>query len=332
MTQKYLHLAGFALVLSLSGCWDAPSDPTESGDRKSAETDVDGQGGTSALGGAASGGKTQTDAALGGATERMTTTAGDASGGVGTQPGGASASSKLTEAGGSSQTHVVVQTGGNAQTLSSTEIQAQGGNLATGGSRSSGSASGGVEPTGGTTSVASTAQAGAGGNSGVIESICLDGSGAPVPYDYSFGLMGEYAFALSMSCEVGGYVLPLVMADPEQLSQVNAFVAEATDWYRAQVLNCSDSTTQLGADDYGLLPVSPNSELSGADCDASLALFLTIIDRHDSQPDAVSASTKDKIKHRINSIKARAVRNGTGGLTKMLTEPDCIPSEPANGG
>lgn len=179
--------------------------------------------------------------------------------------------------------------------------------------------------TGGATSTVETTQAGAGGTTEVLESICEDESGATVPYDYSFGLMGEYAFELSTNCDIGGYMTPLVQADPEMLTKVDAFVAEATDWYRAEVLNCADATTLLGDDAYGLLPVSQSNDLSEADFDASMAIFLMVIDRHDALPDAVSSTKKAKIKDRIKSVKTRAVHNTAVGLTKTLSEPDCIP-------
>jgi hypothetical protein len=160
----------------------------------------------------------------------------------------------------------------------------------------------------------------------VIESLCFDEAGAAVPYDYSIGIMGEYAYELSMNCDVGGYLMPLIMADPDQLSEVNAFVADATDWYRADILNCANATTQLDQNSYGLLPVSQSSDLSGDDFDASLTLFGVVLDRHDGQLDGVSADMKDKIKNRIKSVKARAVQSPAVGLTKTLTEPDCVPA------
>jgi hypothetical protein len=166
----------------------------------------------------------------------------------------------------------------------------------------------------------------------VEESICVDDSGAPVPYDFSFGIASEYAFELSMSCDVGGYLMPLVLADPEQLSKVNEFVLAATDWYRADILDCPDESSSLGKDSYGLLPASESADLSGADLDASMALFMTVVDRHDGQPDAVSATKKDKIKKRIKSLKTRAVHNNAAGLTKTLPETECVPAAPAEGG
>ena len=47
---------------------------------------------------------------------------------------------------------------------------------------------------------------------------------------------------------------------------------------------------------------------------------MSVIDRHDGQPDAVSAAKKDKIKKHIKSVKTKAVNNHTAGLTKTLSE------------
>jgi len=193
-------------------------------------------------------------------------------------------------------------------------------------------ASGGAQATGGTASTAGAPQGGSGGGAVVEESICVDDAGAPVPYDFSFGIASEYAFELSMNCDVGGYLMPLVLADPEQLSQVNDFVLVATDWYRSEVLSCPDESSSLGKDSYGLLPASQSSDLSDADFDASMALFMSIVDRHDGQPDQVSPQKKDKIKKRIKSVKGRAVHNAAAGLTKTLPEGECVPAAPPEGG
>ena len=169
--------------------------------------------------------------------------------------------------------------------------------------------------------------AGSGGGPEDTESICVDEEGFPVPYDFSYGLASEYAFELFMNCDVGGYIMPLVMADPEELSEVNAFVGEATGWYRAQILRCDGEQTELDEDDYGLLPVSQSSDLSRADFDASMDLFVSIVSRHDGSADGVSVHKKDKIKQRIKSFKSRAVHKDADELTKPLSEPDCVPPE-----
>jgi hypothetical protein len=226
-----------------------------------------------------------------------------------------------------------VSTGGVAQVVTggAASVGTGGSGLAsTGGSEQI--ATGGAMPvsTGGSAAVA-TGGATQVSSSAPDEPLCFDETGAPVPYDYSVGIMGEYAYELSMSCEVGGYLMPLIMADPDLLTQVNEFVADATDWYRADVLNCKGATTQLDQSSYGLLPVSQSADLSVDDFEASLALFSLVLDRHDGLSDGVSADKKDKIKDRIKSIKGRAVHAAAAGLTKTLTEPDCMPATASGG-
>lgn len=192
-----------------------------------------------------------------------------------------------------------------------------------------GAPGGGSDNSGGTLSGdAGAPQGGDGPVEEPMESVCFDEQGVAVPYDYSFGLASEYAFELSMSCSVGGFLMPLVVEDPIELSQVTRFVSEATDWYRATILGCEGEESVLKADAYGLLPASQSSELSGADFDASLDLFLSVIDRHDGQPDAVSGLKKGHIKQRIKSIRERAVKKDTDDLTRTLSEPDCVPALP----
>jgi hypothetical protein len=183
-----------------------------------------------------------------------------------------------------------------------------------------------VEGIGGTTAVAETTQAGTGAATDDTDAACEGEGGAAIPYDYSFGLIGEYAFELSMSCELGGYMEPLVEADPEMLTQVDAFVVEATAWYRAKILACPDTTSSLEENAYGLLPASQSGDLSGADFDASTALLLMVIDRHDELPDAVGKTKKMKIKDRIKSIKVHAVKNNADKLTKTSSAVECVPA------
>lgn len=334
MTRKNIYRASFAFALSLGGCYDAYQPPAQ-------------QTGEPSTGGSASAPlSTGGSATTGGSDSIPDPNEGDAGN------GGAS-DGEISGQGGSTATGGIATAAGTSSTGGSDEINPAGGGLATGGNSATGGASvggaatgGGADATGGveqggmpsTGGVAQggapasggAAQGGAGGGP-VVEAICVDEEGAPVPYDYSFGLMSEYAFELSMNCDVGGYLMPLVLADPEQLSFVNGFVVEATDWYRTEVLNCEGGTSRIGPDEYGLLPPSESSDLSDADFDASLALLMSVIDRHDSQPDAVSATKKDKIKKRIKSVKAKAVNNPTAGLTKTLSEPDCIPAAPPGG-
>jgi hypothetical protein len=182
------------------------------------------------------------------------------------------------------------------------------------------------EATGGTNAAGETSAGGTGSGTSADESLCEDDSGTPIPYDYSFGVVSEYAGEVSMSCDIGGYLMPLAQADPEGLTQVNAFVIDATAWYRSKVLGCTDTPSELEEDAFGLLPVSQSADLTAADFDASEALFFMVIDRHDSLPDAVSKANKVKLKDRIKSLKAHVVKSTADGLTKTLSEPDCMPS------
>lgn len=359
VAPRHFHFAGLALLSSLGGCWEVTAEPSDVGSNEASNT-IAAQGGssavTSATGGSSDANRGGADPALGGsarATESTHSgavqaggaqssgsaqsgggpmTSGDAQAGGDPGAGGSTAQTNQTsvaQTGGLPATSDSAQSGGKAQTVQSGGSPASGGDAA--GGSSNGTTAGGTAPAGGTTSLGDSALAGAGGGPEVLESICADEAGGAMPYDYSMGLLGEYAFELSMSCDVGGYLMPLVLADPVELSQVNAFVMEATDWYRAEILKCADTTSSIGPDNHGLLPLSQSSDLSAADVDASTALFLMVIDRHDTQPDAVSATKKEKIKHRLKSVKARAVHNSTVGFTKTLTEPDCIPAAP-NGG
>jgi hypothetical protein len=326
--RKNLYLASFAFALSLGGCYDTYQAPEHAGEPST-------------------GGSTSTPSSTGG----LATTGGNDSipdppegdaGNDGASGGQVSGQGGSTASGGSATTGGTFSTGGAGEISATGGSLATGGKAATGGSTATGGtsvggaatggsadASGGVEQ-GGAPATGGAAQGGTGG-APVVEVICVDEEGAPVPYDYSFGLMSEYAFELSMNCDVGGYLMPLVLADPEQLSLVNGFVVEATDWYRTAVLNCQGESSRIGPDEYGLLPPSESSALSNDDFDASMALLMSVIDRHDGQPDAVSATKKDKIKKHIKSVKTKAVNNHTAGLTKTLSEPDCIPTAPPGG-
>ena len=209
-------------------------------------------------------------------------------------------------------------TGGRAS--ADPETDEPDGDATTGGSDSSGAggaSTGGMDPSDGV-------PPGSGSSSAGEESICSDEAGAPVSYDYSVGLLGEYAYELSTNCDIGGYLAPLVRADPEQLTQVDEFVVAATAWYRSEILSCSGESSPLGKDSYGLLPASQSEALSEADFDASLALFMSVIDRHDDQPDFVSAPKKEKINKRIKAVKAKAIKDPAAGLTKPL-EGECAP-------
>jgi hypothetical protein len=326
-----LHIASVSFALAIAGCYENYTAPPD-------QTETPGTGGSAtASGGATSSGGQATKGEESGGSDPGTGGTEVTSQGGSTATGGTTASGGTTddEEGGSPSdggAPEVDDTGGTTSTSTGGKSATGGSPGQSGGSDSGGSATGGVEATGGVSSTGGAAQGGSGGGPVVEESICVDESGAPVPYDFSFGIASEYAFELSMSCDVGGYLMPLVLADPEQLTMVNGFVLAATDWYRAHILNCPDESSSLGKDSYGLLPESESSDLSGDDFEASMALFMSIVDRHDNQPDAVSANKKDKIKKRIKSVKNKAVHNNAAGLTKTLPEAECVPAAPAEGG
>jgi hypothetical protein len=306
LSSKFPLLMGSVALASALGIWGcSDSDP--------AIADNSGSGGSEASAGTggsqASGGNVDQNPG-GGAPDDLPSSGGASSMG-GSAMGGAQASGGNSAVAGAPEANGGTNTAGAAQGNGGTDTNSGGTTASSGGAPANGGS-----PDTGTGGVAQ------------FDSICTDENGDAVPYDYSFGLMSEYAFELSMSCDVGGYIMPLVVADPEQLSEVNAFVSDATDWYRSQILKCKNDKTKLGPDAFGLLPASQTADLSKGDFDATESLFFQVLSRHDGLPDGVSPNKKDHIKGRINSIKAKAVHQDTDTLTKTLSEPDCMPSTP----
>lgn len=295
-----------ASALGLGGCSD--SDPA-------IDANTGGSSGASGAensgGNDASGGSTNPDGNGDGGAPEDLPNSGGASATGGSSAGGATASGGQANGG-------LTGNGGAPA--------ANGGANFGGAEQGSGGSSGGTDASSGGTNASGGAPTGTGGAATELESICTDDNGDAVPYDYSFGLMSEYAFELSMSCSVGGYLMPLVLADPEQLSQVDAFVVDATDWYRSEILKCNNDRSKVGPDGFGLLPASQTADLSKADFEASESLFFSVLARHDGAPDGVNSKKKEHIKGRINSIKAKAVHQNTDTLTKSLSEPDCMPT------
>jgi hypothetical protein len=312
--------------LALWGCYaDAPTDPlpgSSAGSGGDSAQPPSSDAGVGSVGGNAPVPEPveNEDAGSGGAEDVSTATGGAAPASAGTSTGGLGGlggSAPIAGAGHAGESHA---SGGSSTQSGGTHVGGTVAAAGVGGDATGGTAGGTAGGGGG---------GGAGGNPPVSEPICADEEGFPVPYDFSYGLASEYAFELSMNCDVGGYMLPLVLADPEQLSQVAIFVDVATAWYRAEILRCEGEQTELGSDAYGLLPVSESDELSDADFDASMELFVSIVSRHDGLPDGVSPHKKNKIKERIKSVKARAVHNNTKALTRPLSEPDCVPALPS---
>lgn len=196
---------------------------------------------------------------------------------------------------------------------------------------SGGSSSGGTSDStsGGTSGTTSTGEAGSGGAAPdpvSEEVLCLDANGDPVPYDYSYGIAGEYATELFQNCDIGGYLAPLVAADPDQLSVVSQFISDMTDWYRSRILLCDGSQSSLASDAYGLLPASQSADMTKNDFEAAESLFMMVLDRHDSLPDGVDPQHKQKINARLKSKENKAVKNNKDELTKPLDPSMCVPA------
>jgi hypothetical protein len=151
--------------------------------------------------------------------------------------------------------------------------------------------------------------------------LCQLGDGEATPYDYTYGLVQEYALDVSMDCEVGGQLMPLVMEDPDQLSAVLSFESEVVDWYRVRVLECPDETSSWSADRFGLLP--PNDAgFSRGDVAAAIDLFMAVLDRHDGSDDGLTADQKKDVRARLEKI-GEAAAVDSDEVTMPLDVPEC---------
>jgi hypothetical protein len=172
-----------------------------------------------------------------------------------------------------------------------------------------------------------------GGDAQVWETLCFDRAGAPLAYDFSRGLAGEYAFELAMNCDLGGFMAPLADADPENLSKVEEYVGRLTEWYRATVLRCADAEEPARPDIYGLVPdlfqllpdAGPPPDMSAVDFEATVGLFMEVLSRHDDQPDGMSAELKHKLRARLTSFKSNAVKSTVEDFTRRSPMPECLP-------
>jgi hypothetical protein len=162
--------------------------------------------------------------------------------------------------------------------------------------------------------------------------LCKDRGGSPLSYDYSRGLAGEYAFELVMNCDLAGYMSALVDADPVNLTQVEGYVGELTDWYRATVLRCAEGDATTALDTYGLVPASQSAGMSAGDFRGTVKLFISVLDRHDALPDGLSSADKAEVERRLMSFRERAVENVSDAFTRPTSVPDCIPSPSLDGG
>jgi hypothetical protein len=163
------------------------------------------------------------------------------------------------------------------------------------------------------------------------QALCLDRAGSPIAYDFSRGLAGEYAFELAMSCDLGGYMTALVEADPVNLTKVDEYVAELTEWYRGTVLLCAEEGSTATPDRFELVPRTESAGMSTPDFEGAIALFMGVVDRHDEAPDGVSARDKHEIRERLKSFKQKAVKSQEPVFTRRSNAPDCVPA-PGDGG
>jgi hypothetical protein len=153
--------------------------------------------------------------------------------------------------------------------------------------------------------------------------LCQLTDGETVPYDYTYGLVQEYALDLFMDCEVGGQLMPLVMEDPDGLSAVLAFESELVDWYRAQILECAGETSSWSAAQFGLLP--PNDAgFSRGDVAAAIDLFMAVLDRHDGSEDGMTADQKRDVHERLET-SGEAAAVDSDEVTMPLDAPECAP-------
>jgi hypothetical protein len=131
-----------------------------------------------------------------------------------------------------------------------------------------------------------------------------------------------------MDCSLGGFLAPLVEIDPVNLTGVDAFVSELTDWLRQQILYCPDGSSNAAKHDFVLLPPSQSESMSRGDFEAAVTLFMQIVDRHDGLDDGFNRGQKTKIENRIRSLKSKAVKKDSDELTKPNPMPECAPDTP----
>lgn len=164
--------------------------------------------------------------------------------------------------------------------------------------------------------------------SSAVPSICTYANGTPIPYDHTRGIVEEFSLELYMNCDLGGYLTPLVNADPQNLTAVTAFNADLADWYRARILGCSDATTTAPSGSLLLLPVSEASEISRADFNGVVKLYMSILKRHDGQPDGYDDAKKNAVKKRLLDLAPTAVKKQNDTMSLPSADPGCMPSPP----
>lgn len=159
-----------------------------------------------------------------------------------------------------------------------------------------------------------------------VSSICTYSNGTPIPYDHTRGIVEEFSLELFMNCDLGGYLVPLVNVDPQNLTAVTAYNSDLADWYRARILGCSDATTTAPDGSMLLLPLSEADQISRADFNGVVKLYMSILKRHDGQPDGYDDVKKNEVKKRLLDLAPTAVKKQNDALSMPSADPGCVPS------
>lgn len=170
-------------------------------------------------------------------------------------------------------------------------------------------------------------EGGAEAGSGGWTPMCRYDDGSSIPYDHARGLVEEYTYELAMSCELGGFVTPLVEADPVELTEVIAFNEALTDWYRARILGCDDAVPPSEEGAFLLVPPSQAAGMSKGDFESIVGLFVSMLDRHEGMPDALSLEAREEVKTRLQTFEDTAVEQSTMDLTKPSGAPECAQND-----
>jgi hypothetical protein len=167
--------------------------------------------------------------------------------------------------------------------------------------------------------------AGAAGAPVTGENLCVTKAGGEYLFDYTYGLMGEFAFEMSMSCDIGGYLLPL-MPVPGDLTEVTVFVGVLADWFHAAILECPGATTELGTE-FVMVPVSENRVMSSVDFETIIDTFAMVVSRHAEYDDGFTEEVSEGVFERLNAYFDSAVTDEGSGLTHAI-DPEtglCMP-------
>jgi hypothetical protein len=152
--------------------------------------------------------------------------------------------------------------------------------------------------------------------------MCSYDDGTAVIYDHTRGIVDEYAFDLATSCELGGFIIPLVEADPVGLGEVAAFNTALTDWYRARILGC-DAATSAPRNAFLLVPLSQADGMSKGDFQDTIKLFGDVLDRHEGMADGISLEARNEVKKRLHSFEKLVVKQDTLEHTHRSDAPQC---------